>query len=225
MLTLPPWQSLNITVNFFSTQYTKHSVGCPPLPEQMKVKVCSMDELPSCTKLSDDLLENEDEWRHERECDEDMNSSTLPEETLLDFRTHNSAADQQSDSGIRMNEEETLSDLIIPRSADDQQDDTGKIINEAYGCSEVVAEDCTEQFGFMASPVRMPSSNVTTSFDTEETKDIGLCGSSDDMSVDLGRPAREQSTAIVADDDQSPSRSYLRPCGAEVIDLTTPAPL
>ncbi|CAL8991032.1 unnamed protein product [Prunus brigantina] len=47
MLTLPPWHSLNITVNFFSTQYTKHSAGCPPLPEQMKVKVCSMDELPS----------------------------------------------------------------------------------------------------------------------------------------------------------------------------------
>ncbi|XP_020423332.1 structure-specific endonuclease subunit SLX1 isoform X2 [Prunus persica] len=84
MLTLPPWQSLNITVKFFSTQYTKHSAGCPRLPEQMKVKVCSMDELPSCTKPSDDLLENEDEWCHERECDEDMNSSTLPEETLLD---------------------------------------------------------------------------------------------------------------------------------------------
>ncbi|XP_008228589.1 PREDICTED: structure-specific endonuclease subunit SLX1-like [Prunus mume] len=51
-LTLPLWQSLNITVNFFSTQYTKHSAGCPRLPEQMKVKVPSMDELPSCTKLS-----------------------------------------------------------------------------------------------------------------------------------------------------------------------------
>ncbi|BBG92979.1 Excinuclease ABC, C subunit, partial [Prunus dulcis] len=183
-------------------QYTKHSAGCPRLPEQMKVKVCSMDELPSCTKLSDDLLENEDEWCHERECDEDMNSSTLPEETLLDFRTHNSADDQQSDSGNRMNEVYGCNDA-------------GKIINEAYGCSEVVGEDCTEQFGFMASPVRTPSSNGTTSFDTEVTKDIGLCGSSDDMSVDLGRPAREQSTAIVADDDQSPSRSYLRPCGAE----------
>ncbi|CAL8990944.1 unnamed protein product [Prunus brigantina] len=115
MLTFPPWQSLNITVNVFSTQYTEHSAGCPPLPEQMKVKVCSMDELASCTKLSDDLLENEDEWRHERECDEDMNSSTLPEETLLDFSTHNSAADQQSDSGIRM--------------------------NEVYGCSKKVGED------------------------------------------------------------------------------------
>ncbi|BFG24547.1 hypothetical protein CerSpe_108210 [Prunus speciosa] len=227
MLTLPPCDTVNITVNFFSTQYTKHSAGCPRLPEQMKVKVFSMDELPSCTKLSDDLLENEDEWCHQRECDEDMNSSTLAEETLLDFRIHNSADDQQSDSGNRMkymDAEETLSDLIIQCSADDQRDDTGKIINEAYGCSQVVGEDCTEKFGFMASPVRTPSSNVTTLFDTEVNKDIGLCGSSDDMSVDLGRLAREQSTVIVADDDQSPSRSHLRPCGPEVIDLTTPAP-
>ncbi|BBH01038.1 Excinuclease ABC, C subunit [Prunus dulcis] len=71
---LNPWEGfLNITVNFFSTQYSKHSADCPRLPEQMKVKVCSVDELPSCTKLSDDLFENEDEWCNEREIDEDMN--------------------------------------------------------------------------------------------------------------------------------------------------------
>ncbi|PQM40241.1 uncharacterized protein Pyn_40917 [Prunus yedoensis var. nudiflora] len=250
MLTLPPWQSLNITVNFFSSQYTKHSAGCPRLPEQMKVKVCSMDELPSCTKLSDDLLENEDEWCNEREFDEDMNTSTLHEETISDFMGHNSADDQQSDSGNRMNEvygcskevgedewyngrecdeamndgtlqEETLSDLIVQSSADDQQDNTGKTINKAHRRSQEVGEDCTEQFGFIASPVRTPSSNVTTSFDTEVTKDIG---SADAISVKLGRPAMEQLTTVVAD-HQSPSRSYLWPRGAEVIDLTTPAPL
>ncbi|KAI5349033.1 hypothetical protein L3X38_001920 [Prunus dulcis] len=246
MLTLPPWQSLNITVNFFSTQYTKHSAGCPRLPEQMKVKVCSMDELRSCTKLSDDLLENEDEWCHERECDEDMNSSTLPEETLLDFRTHNSADDQQSDSGNRMNEvygcseevgedewyngkecdeamndgtlqEETLSDLIVQRSADDQQYDAGKIINEAYGCSQVVGDKLYRAIWFYGIASENAIFKCHYLIDTEVTKDVGLCGSSDDMSVDLGRPAREQLTAIVADDDQSPSRSYLRPCGTEFV--------
>ncbi|CAL8998861.1 unnamed protein product [Prunus brigantina] len=252
MLTLPPWQSLNITVNFFSTQYTKHSAGCLRLPEQMKVKVCPMDELPSCTKISDDLFENEDKWCNEREFDEHMNTSTLHEETMSDHMVHNSTDDQQNDSGKRINEvcskevgedewyngrecdeavndgtlqEETLSDLIVQSSADDQQDNTGKTINKAYRCSQEVGEDCTEQIGFIASPVRMPSSNVTTSFDTEVTKDIG---SADAISVKLGRPAMEQLeqlTTIVADDDQSPSRSYLRPCGAEVIDLTTPAPL
>ncbi|KAI3856363.1 hypothetical protein MKX03_002904 [Papaver bracteatum] len=46
MLSLPPWQSLKLTVNFFSTAYTKHAAGCPSLPKQMKVQVCSMDELP-----------------------------------------------------------------------------------------------------------------------------------------------------------------------------------
>ncbi|XP_021825619.1 uncharacterized protein LOC110766578 [Prunus avium] len=107
--------SLNITVNFFSTQYTKHSADCPCLPEQMKVKVCSMDELSSCTKLSDDLFENEAEWCNEREIDEDMHTSTLHEETISDFMAHNQADYQQSNSGNRM--------------------------NEVYGCSKEVGED------------------------------------------------------------------------------------
>ncbi|CAB4312373.1 unnamed protein product [Prunus armeniaca] len=237
MLTLPPWQSLNITVNFFSTQYTKHSAGCPRLPEQMKVKVCSMDELPSCTKLSDDLLINEDEWCNEREFDEDMNTSTLHDETISDFMGHNSADDQQSDSGNRMNEVYGCSKEVgedewyngrecdkvndVQSSADDQQDNTGKTINKAHRGSQEVGEDCTEQFGFIASPVRTISSNVTTSFGTEVIKDIG---SADAISVKFGRPAMEQLTTVVAD-HQSPTRSYLRPCGAEVVDLTTPAPL
>ncbi|KAL3850543.1 hypothetical protein ACJIZ3_012425 [Penstemon smallii] len=46
MLTLPSWQSLNLTVNFFSTKYQKFISGCPVLPEQMRTKVCSMDDLP-----------------------------------------------------------------------------------------------------------------------------------------------------------------------------------
>ncbi|KAK9153427.1 hypothetical protein Sjap_000907 [Stephania japonica] len=46
MLNLSPWQSMKLTVNFFSTKYTKHSVGCSSLPKQMRVKVCPMDELP-----------------------------------------------------------------------------------------------------------------------------------------------------------------------------------
>ncbi|KAI5331879.1 hypothetical protein L3X38_022005 [Prunus dulcis] len=125
----------------------------------MKVKVCSVDELPSCTKLSDDLFENEDEWCNEREIDEDMN---IPVHyTKKQYRTSWLIIKQI------ISREETLSDLIVQSSADDQQDYTGNISNEAYGCSQVVGEDCTEQFGFIESPVRTPSSNVTTSFDTE----------------------------------------------------------
>ncbi|CAA0828992.1 Excinuclease ABC- C subunit- N-terminal [Striga hermonthica] len=46
MLTLPPWQSLNLTVNLFSTKYQIHTSGCPALPDQMRARVGSMDELP-----------------------------------------------------------------------------------------------------------------------------------------------------------------------------------
>lgn len=38
--------SLNLTVNFFSTKYTKHIAGCPRLPNQMRFNICAMDDLP-----------------------------------------------------------------------------------------------------------------------------------------------------------------------------------
>lgn len=46
MLTLPSWDNLNLTVNFFSTKYTKHIAGCPRLPKQMRFNICTMDDLP-----------------------------------------------------------------------------------------------------------------------------------------------------------------------------------
>ncbi|KAG8365789.1 hypothetical protein BUALT_Bualt17G0008300 [Buddleja alternifolia] len=46
MLTLPAWQSMNLTVNFFSTKYQKYISGCPTLPKQIRTRVCSMDDLP-----------------------------------------------------------------------------------------------------------------------------------------------------------------------------------
>ncbi|KAF5197499.1 Structure-specific endonuclease subunit slx1-like protein, partial [Thalictrum thalictroides] len=49
MLTLPPWMSLNLTVNFFSTKYMNNAASCPSLPKQMKVQICPMDELPCYT--------------------------------------------------------------------------------------------------------------------------------------------------------------------------------
>ncbi|XP_007017048.2 PREDICTED: uncharacterized protein LOC18591071 [Theobroma cacao] len=61
MLTLPAWQSLNITVNYFSTKYRKDSACCPSLPEQMKVQVCSMNELPCYTE--------QDEFEYKDDCD------------------------------------------------------------------------------------------------------------------------------------------------------------
>ncbi|KAJ4828916.1 hypothetical protein Tsubulata_008089 [Turnera subulata] len=68
MLNLPAWSSLGITVNYFSTKYTNHSGGCPSLPQNMKVKVCPMDELPCYTETSESFSEGEDadeDWENE----------------------------------------------------------------------------------------------------------------------------------------------------------------
>nr|GMC59489.1 GIY-YIG nuclease superfamily [Ipomoea batatas] len=67
MLTLPAWQRLNLTVNFFSTKYTKHAAGCPILPDHIKVRVCPMDDLPCYSGISWDSCEH-DEYDDE-ECD------------------------------------------------------------------------------------------------------------------------------------------------------------
>ncbi|KAJ0956689.1 putative GIY-YIG endonuclease, structure-specific endonuclease subunit Slx1 [Helianthus annuus] len=72
MLTLPAWNNLNLSVNFFSTKYTKHYAGCPTLPSHMRVHIRSMDELPCYTEgykddeddmfgFENDLSDNEEE--------------------------------------------------------------------------------------------------------------------------------------------------------------------
>lgn len=205
-----------------------------------------MDELPSC--ISDDVSDNEDEWYNEKENDETMNISTLGE-ALSKPVVPNPADDQHNDIGNRSNEvyaqdkevgedewyndkvsdeamnsglswEETLSNFMVRDLANDLEMDTGNTSSQVSRCNEV-QEDITGEF--ITSPLRMPYSNVIPSFDTEASKNIGLF---DDSTVELDRPARKQSPAIiVADEEQSPRNSYLRPCDSEVVDLITPSPL
>ncbi|GAB2209908.1 hypothetical protein Droror1_Dr00027135 [Drosera rotundifolia] len=46
MLTLHTWQTMRLTLNFFSTKYINHITGCPALPPQMKIQICFVDDLP-----------------------------------------------------------------------------------------------------------------------------------------------------------------------------------
>ncbi|KAK8262801.1 hypothetical protein V6Z12_D13G283400 [Gossypium hirsutum] len=86
MLTLPAWQSLNITVNYFSTKYTNHSASCPSLPEQMKVKVSPMDELPCYTEPNEfeykDDCDNLDEYDEVSDTCETV-PETYPNEVVI----------------------------------------------------------------------------------------------------------------------------------------------
>ncbi|XP_074581205.1 uncharacterized protein LOC141837726 [Curcuma longa] len=71
MLSLPAWENLNATVNFFSTKYMKYIDGCPKLPKQMKTIFCVMDELP-CYIKGPILDDSSEEDYHE---DDDKESS------------------------------------------------------------------------------------------------------------------------------------------------------
>ncbi|EEF44647.1 uncharacterized protein LOC8282739 [Ricinus communis] len=60
MLNLSAWQSLNITVNYFSTKYSILSAACPSLPEHMKIQVCPVVELPCYKETGESSLECQD---------------------------------------------------------------------------------------------------------------------------------------------------------------------
>lgn len=81
-------------MNYFSTKYTKHSAGCPSLPENMKVQICPMDELP-CYSDGIAVSMPEDEWEGEAEVDdEDCNAHRLEEQSVRDETIHNRSYDE-----------------------------------------------------------------------------------------------------------------------------------
>ncbi|XP_018485158.2 structure-specific endonuclease subunit SLX1-like [Raphanus sativus] len=61
MLSLPAWNSLNLTVNYFSSKYAHLGGLSPSLPPHMEVHVCPMDDLPCFAKEDDNSQEEEDE--------------------------------------------------------------------------------------------------------------------------------------------------------------------
>ncbi|CAF1864498.1 unnamed protein product [Brassica oleracea var. botrytis] len=62
ILSLPIWNSLNLTVNYFSSKNPTHLGGISPsLPPHMEVHVCPMDDLPCFTKEDDNSQEEDGE--------------------------------------------------------------------------------------------------------------------------------------------------------------------
>ncbi|CAH8337381.1 unnamed protein product [Eruca vesicaria subsp. sativa] len=74
MLSLPPWNSLNLTVNYFSSKYAHHSGLSPSLLPHMKVHVCAMDDLP-CFSKGDNNSQPEDEESLDSNEEEDDDGS------------------------------------------------------------------------------------------------------------------------------------------------------
>lgn len=88
--------SMKMTVNYFSTKYTKHSAGCPSLPEHMRVKVCLMAELPCYVEWDGSLAENDDEWGNEEWNGGACNASKVSEGTSSDSKVENSEEHNQN---------------------------------------------------------------------------------------------------------------------------------
>lgn len=191
--------SLNITVNYFSTKYTKHAAGCPSLPQHMKVKICPMDELPCYVKGDESLIENDDEWGKE-EWDEASSDSKIAEEPSLDSMFGNAEEHDKNYMGDEM-------------------------ADGLYGWM-TEGEDCREPPTFTELS-EIPSSNASSSssYVGEFADDTGISGLVKDSSFESKRPAKEPSKFLVTIDDDQPPSSHVVPSEVEVIDVTTPSPL
>ncbi|KAL1192752.1 hypothetical protein V5N11_030837 [Cardamine amara subsp. amara] len=76
MLNLPAWNSLNLTVNYFSSKYAHHGGLSPSLPIHMKVQVCAMDDLPSFAKVDNSSQPEDDESLEVNEEEEEKDDSS-----------------------------------------------------------------------------------------------------------------------------------------------------
>ncbi|KAK0596121.1 hypothetical protein LWI29_012993 [Acer saccharum] len=212
MLNLPNWQSLNITVNYFSTKYSSHSAGCPSLPEHMKVQVCAMDELRCYSGSDDSILEDEDSLGYEDHVEVGDRIGSL-EETCT-----NASIDISAD---------------YPHILDDAPLEQFK--NEQPRVSSSLEVDCQQAFDLIDSLAGTTSSVVTTSpsmgFVHESIEELGWQRSEQMTCVVIADedrqpwPREKQSTnAEVGNKDQERIQSCTVSQDIELIDLLTPSP-
>lgn len=158
MLTLPAWNNLNLTVNFFSTKYTKHYAGCPSLPSHMGVHVRSMDELPcyteGYTENEDDMFrfgnyswdDDEEPDRAVRSCDSEATIPVLVSEEatcVLDIEDHEQPSCSNDSPGwlfSNTSERSTddLSSSVVLATMED--DENAKMDGGTGSCSGVATD-------------------------------------------------------------------------------------
>lgn len=102
MLNLPSWESLNLTVNFFSSKNTKFTTGCPSLPSQMKAVVCAMEDL-QCQPDGPSSEEDDNDIRDESQ----DNGEEPPDSPIRDGFSYSDYCFQQpsSDQAQSMDEQ------------------------------------------------------------------------------------------------------------------------
>ena len=195
---------MNITVNFFSTKYMNHCAGCPSLPEHMKVKFGSMDELPCYNERIDSLSANEDDNIDEVEFDNNTSNSDPVPDACGDSITHDSnlnIRDKICESFVRNQESVTARDPP----------------------SHSLASQ--ESFGSITSPSSksLPATSLKRVEIVEDTDIVSVMNKK--SSAELSQPEGEQPGAILAaNKNQEVNRTFVVPHEAEIIDLSTPSP-
>ncbi|CAK9158044.1 unnamed protein product [Ilex paraguariensis] len=214
MLTLPSWQSLKLTINFFSTKYQKHTSGCPSLPEHMKVQICSMDELPCYTGGDWNACEK-DEWDDDEECDETGGFQRSTTEGSVHPTNHNSA---DTFNGI---EESTCQPIGWMEESGDEQ--TRGI--EEFGArlprdSSSRMKELRQPFCLNKSPVRALLSSEHITIEIEDTFRL-----IEEHGFEMKPPAAKHlTTKIAAEKSQHLIKSYIASSEVEIIDVFTPSP-
>ncbi|XP_065881930.1 structure-specific endonuclease subunit slx1 isoform X2 [Euphorbia lathyris] len=221
MLNLPAWKSLNITVNYFSTKYSKLSAGCPSLPHHMKVQVLPIDELPCYTTAEDSFTQSEDDelgFKDNGENDSTNSDNGAVKERSIElnvsaideFRRANlGACDSSNSSKEDVNKTVTLSS--------DKPHNIDEISPQKFGWFEEQQHlrSSSEDYSPLSkvdfnSTVRTASSVFTTTFsmDTDDREDL----------------SNEERLSDNVDEGQPSLNRYTLPYEIEVIDLLSPSP-
>ncbi|TKY47238.1 Structure-specific endonuclease subunit SLX1 [Spatholobus suberectus] len=207
MLTLPSWQSMNITVNFFSSKYMKHCAGCPSLPARMKIKIGSLDELPCYSESVNGLSENEDDSINEIEFDNNTSTSGSVPDVSDDFVT--------PDSPKNPNHGDKISEAFEWNKEPEAREPPGNSLASQAQCQPFSS----------TTPLAMRSSSATSLQRVEIIEDTDFMSVMNQSGADLSQPESEQSGAtFAANKNRDAGSTFIVPHEAEIIDLSTPSP-
>ncbi|KAL3517973.1 hypothetical protein ACH5RR_020562 [Cinchona calisaya] len=215
MLTLPSWHSLNLTVNYFSTKYMNLAAGCPSLPDQMRVQLGCMNELP-CYSGSNLCAGDNDEWDP---ADEDCEQSGGSQESTQDRSAEEQRLDdlplvedtfEEIENGGQCNwaEETDHQQVGLPKKLQVREDEVPK-----------------QSFELNDSPVRAPSTSIPSCNNGNKTRnaedDSGMFRLLDEFIVaDQQLPKERFAEKEVANKFEPSCISS----EVEVIDVFTPSP-
>ncbi|WCJ34978.1 Structure-specific endonuclease subunit SLX1 [Euphorbia peplus] len=231
MLNLPAWNSLNITVNYFSTKYSNLASGCPSLPEHMKVQVLPIAELPCYTDSKESSLQSEDDELGFKDNGENESTNsdngTVKESlnelnacTIDEFRSFDSADTSSLGAcdGSNSSKEDAACNEVSYRRGTFEVTDVNKSIplssDKPYNLDEI----SHQKFGWFEER------HVGSISEDYSPISLADCNATVRTTFDRDALSNEEKISEKVDDGQASLKSYSIPYEIEVIDLLSPSP-